>query len=74
MNQRLDATTLRRMAGLLTQSEAAAALNVDRWTFFGRIRAGAWPKPRVTIGRGRRHYYGPDQIEELRRLVGGQAA
>jgi hypothetical protein len=74
MNQRLDATALRRMAGLLTQTEAAAVLNIDIWTFFGRVRTGAWPRPRVTIGRGRRHYYGPDQIEELRRLVPGQAA
>ena len=72
--QRLDATTLRQMAGLLTQTEAAAVLNIDIWTFFGRVRAGAWPRPRVTIGRGRRHYYGQDQMTELRRLVEGQAA
>lgn len=72
MNQRLDANTLRRMAGLLTQTEAATALNVNIWAFFGRVRAGAWPKPRMTIGRGRRCYYGPDQVEELRRLASGQ--
>ena len=71
--QRIDANTLRRMAGLFTQTEAAAILHINIWSFFGRVRAGAWPKPRMTIGRGRRHYYGPDQIEELRRLIGGQA-
>ena len=72
--QRLDATTLRQMAGLFTQTEAAAVLNIDIWTFFGRVRAGAWPRPRVTIGRGRRHYYGRDQMAELRRLIESQAA
>jgi hypothetical protein len=71
--QRLDATALRQMAGLFTQTEAAAVLDVGIWTFFGRVRAGAWPKPKISIGRGRRHYYGQDQIEELRRLIDGQA-
>ena len=54
--QRLDATTLRQMAGLFTQTEAAAVLDVEIWTFFGRVRSGAWPKPTVAIGRGRRHH------------------
>jgi hypothetical protein len=71
---KIDATTLRRRAGLFTQTEAAAALNIDIWTFFGRVRVGAWPRPTITIGRGRRHYYERDQIDELRRLIGGQAA
>lgn len=69
----IDATTLRQMAGLYTQTEAAAALDVDLWAFFGRVRAGAWPKPRMTIGRGQRHYYDRSQIDELRRLIDGQA-
>ena len=71
--QRLAASTLRQMAGLFTQTEAAAVLDLGIWTFFGRVRSGMWPKPTVAIGRGRRHYYGRDQIEELRRLVDGQA-
>lgn len=72
--QRLDATTLRQMAGLFTQTEAAAILNIGIWTFFGKVRGGTWPKPTIKIGRGRRHYYGRDQIGELRRLIDGQAA
>ena len=51
---KIDATTLRQMAGLLTQTEVAGLLNVRLWTFFGRVRAGAWPKPTVTIGHGLR--------------------
>ena len=38
--QGLGARELRRMAGLFTQTEAAAILNIDIWAFFGRVRAG----------------------------------
>ena len=48
-------------------------LNVDIWSFFGRVRAGAWPKPGTAIGRGKRLYYGLDQIDELRQLIDGRA-
>ena len=60
------------MAGLFTQTEAAAILNIDIWCFFGRVRSGLWPRPKVTIGRGRRHDDGAEQIEELRGLIAGQ--
>jgi hypothetical protein len=69
---RLDARELRQRAGLFTQTETAGILNVDIWSFFGRVRSGAWPKPGTAIGRGKRLYYGLDQIEELRRLIGGE--
>jgi len=52
--QRLDATTLRQMAGLFTQTEAAAALDIGIWTFFGRVRSGAWPKPGTAAPIARR--------------------
>lgn len=72
--EKINAPTLRRMAGLLTQTEAAATLNVDLWTFFGWTKAGTVPRPRTTIGNGKRRYYNQDQVEELRRIVDGGRA
>jgi hypothetical protein len=69
---RLDARELRQRAGLFTQTEAAAMLAIDIWAFFGQVRSGAWPKPKMAIGRGKRQYYDRSQIEELRRLINGQ--
>jgi len=69
---KINATTLRQMAGLFTQTEAATMLDIDIWTFFGKVRAGALPKPKTAIGRGKRLYYGLDQIDELRQLIHGR--
>ena len=63
----IGAIELRRMAGLYTAKEAAEELGMNRWTFYGQLRAGRWPRPTTRIVRGRRCYYTAKRSERIER-------
>ena len=60
---------LRRRAGLLNVSEAAAHLGMNPRRLRYQLDCGGLPQPTVRIGSKPRRYYSQEALEQLQRLL-----
>ena len=67
MEQMIGSAELRRRAGFFTVIDVAKQLGISEFAFYHQLRSGRWPRPATRVGHGRRCYYSPKEVKELKR-------